>query len=174
MDCRRHRLLAGSQDCLSFLQMQCDVCPTIQLWFCTPWLMVCWCLLLCSEFCNEAQRQSTCHVRPSVSPPPCRRDQEDPLLKATTGPAEAIEPLDPSDPTLMRAHVSNVKVVGMPYTQVGGPPPVVVAVAAGGQTALGGIRKTKPAAPVPAEGVAAAAGADGKQSTVCMLSHQKG
>lgn len=104
--------------------------------------MVCWCLLLCYEFCNEAQRQSTCHVRPSVSPPPCRRDQEDPLLKATTGPAKAIEPLDPSDPTLMRAHISNVKVVGMPYTQVGGPPPVVVAVAAGGQTALGGIRKT--------------------------------
>jgi hypothetical protein len=34
VDCRRHRLLAGSQDCLSFLQMQCDVLshhPTVVL-----------------------------------------------------------------------------------------------------------------------------------------------
>jgi UDP-3-O-acyl-N-acetylglucosamine deacetylase len=32
---------------------------------------------------------------------------------------EEISPLDESDPTLMRAHISNVQVVGMPYTQLG-------------------------------------------------------
>jgi hypothetical protein len=53
------------------------------------------------------------------NPPTCRRDPEDPLLKAKTGPAEPIEALDPADPSLMRAHVSNVVVVGMPYMQVG-------------------------------------------------------
>ena len=32
---------------------------------------------------------------------------------------EDITPLDEEDPTLMHAHISNVKVVGMPYSQLG-------------------------------------------------------